>query len=126
LCLWNEPDYFKLEPTQDGIMRIHTTIAGEGENPSTELSFQLFTATDDGFESHFPLAGENGVFLSDTKEWLNIEAGTYYLKVYSGYAFPYCYNYTIAWETIPMNFTNDTEPNSTFSTAAFLEYNTSV
>ncbi|MBL0315168.1 MAG: T9SS type A sorting domain-containing protein [Flavobacteriales bacterium] len=125
-CMWNEPDFFQVVMPQDGVLRIHTGVSGEGINPSTALQFQLFTAANDPWYSYVPLAGENGAMMDDVFEWCCLEAGTYYIQVYSGYAFSYCYNYTLSWELVDAAFTNDNEPNSTFATAEFLNYDEST
>jgi hypothetical protein len=122
-CLFNEPDYFRIIVPQDGILRVHTTIAGQGVNPTTLLKFTLFN-NNDPYNGFTPLAGNNGVSLNDSIEWCCLQADTFYLEVYTAFAFNYCYDYAFSWEIINPAFSNDVEPNSTFSNAIALPANT--
>jgi hypothetical protein len=124
-CIWNEPDYYQIILPEDGILRVHMSAAGEGTNPSsTTFGITLFNANEEAWNSYNSIAGENGAALETENGWCCLEAGTYYVQMYTSYVYEYCYTYTFSWELIPTAFANDSEPNSTFQTAQDLDYNT--
>ncbi len=120
------PDVYRIILPEDGKIIINTTIAGEGTNPNAPFTFTLFNEEENPWNSHSPLKGENGMFMSDVNEWCCILQDTFYIEVNSGYVFPYLYNYTLSWELIPATYDNDIEPNSVFTQALPLMYNTST
>jgi hypothetical protein len=124
ICMWDNPDLFILEIPEDGMLRIHTETGGEGENPFMSLSFQLFNDQNEAWSQFVPNAGEFGTMVSESFDWCCLEAGTYYIQTYTGYVYEYCYNYSISWELVPTTFANDLEPNSDYTTAIDLAYNT--
>jgi hypothetical protein len=123
-CMWNNLDYYQIILPEDGLLRVHSSVAGEGINPiGGGFTLTLFNHQN-GWNGFTPLAGENGASLSDVSEWCCLEADTFYLQVYRGYAFNYCFDYSLSWEIVNAPFLNDNEPNSTFNTAEFLLFNT--
>lgn len=125
ICIWDDPDYYQIILPEDGILQFTTTVAGEGDNPSTGLGFTLFN-NNNPWNTYTPEPGEFGISLSEVNGWCCLLKDTFYIQVYSGYVYPYCYNYTLSWEIISAPYSDDEEPNSIFQDALPLEYNTSV
>jgi hypothetical protein len=122
-CTYDNPDLFKITLPEDGKIRIFTETSGDGDNPASPFTFQLFNDQNDAWNEFSPNAGDFGLMVSESFDWCCIEAGDYYIQVYRGYAFEYCYSYTLSWELIPATYANDVEPNSIYTEALNLDYN---
>ncbi|MFM9986916.1 MAG: T9SS type A sorting domain-containing protein [Flavobacteriales bacterium] len=123
-CTSDNPDRFRIILPADGKLVINTTASVPGEIVAAPFQFQLFSDQNNAWDQLYPLTGENGTFASDSYEWCCLLADTFYIEVYRGYAFEYCYDYTLSWGLIPATFTNDEEPNSAYIQALDLNYNT--
>ncbi len=122
-CNWNEPDRYLIVLPEDGNLQINTQVAGQGINPNSGITFTLTSKTNNPWNSFSPFVGENGSFMSDSFNWCCLLADTFYIEVYRGYAFEYCYDYSFSWDLLPAAFNNDEEPNSTYLLAEDLNMN---
>jgi hypothetical protein len=127
ICMWNNEDWYQIVLPEDGAIQITVSSAGEAENPGSSLQFQLYSATGNPWNAFFPEAGNFGVMITDNSGWCCLKAGTFFIQVYTGYAFEYCYDYTVSVELEPATFGNDAEPNSNLSdNLATIPYNTTT
>ncbi|MEN9638294.1 MAG: hypothetical protein RLZZ262_162 [Bacteroidota bacterium] len=127
VCIWNNEDWYQVVLPEDGFLQITVTSAGAGDNPAVPFQFQLYSAAGNPWNAFAPTAGEFGVMITDTAGWCCLKAGTFYLQVYSGYAFDYCYDYEVTLDLVPASFGNDMEPNSSLTDQLYVvPYNTAV
>lgn len=127
LCMWNNEDWFEIVLPEDGQLKITTTSAGEAENPPVAFQFQLYSAAGNPWNAFDPETGNFGQMITDSSGWCCLKAGTFYMQVYSGYVYEYCYDYSVVLELLPATFQDDAEPNSSVNdNLVLIPYNTAT
>jgi Secretion system C-terminal sorting domain len=126
VCVYTDPDFFRIVLPEDGTLHINTTVLGLAENPPQSLKVLLTSKNSNPWNFFNPAMGIGGNTASDEFEWCCLKADTFYLQVYSDYVFESCYNYTLEWDVIPGTFGNDIEPNDFYTNALDLSYNTNI
>ena len=115
----NSLDYFRLETTAQGILRVQAALSNTGPTP-IPVSFVLRSSTTSSIETFTLTAGANGVPVNNTfTRTCEGGTGTYYISIPNPSG-TVCTNYTFTYDIVAPLYTNDPEPNNTSGTAVVL------
>lgn len=115
----NSVDYFRLETTAQGILRVQATLSNTGTT-AIPVSFVLRGSTTSVIETFTLTAGANGIPVNNTfTRSCEGGAGTYFISIPNPSG-TVCTNYIFTYDIIAPVHANDPEPNNTSGTAVVL------
>jgi len=112
-------DHFRIITPSDGTLRIFVSVENSGVS-FAPLNVSFLSKTGNWFGDQYIPIGSNGIPEADTIYWGCISADTFYLKAHISNVIDCGISYRISYDVIPPAFSNDIEPNNSFSEATYL------
>ncbi|MEZ4739211.1 MAG: hypothetical protein R2818_07590 [Flavobacteriales bacterium] len=119
----NSGDYFRADVTQQGQLRVQSSMSNTGTT-DLEVTFRVRHSSTAVLATYTLTAGANGVPVSDSFQFpCQGGTGTYYITLENP-STTVCTNYSFSYDFVAPVFGNDPEPNDGNTTAVTVPVNT--